>query len=105
MKCGVFKVVDIMVRTKIFNIYVDEQACVVKNNVVVHNIDRWPKSIQGFQISTRFPLINHMHPSNSSKWVPNVILSWVVGQQISFAMEALMQDEINKTSSHIELLD
>ncbi len=40
MKCGVFKVVDIMVRTKIFNIYVDEQACVVKNNVVVHNIDR-----------------------------------------------------------------
>jgi hypothetical protein len=31
-----------MVRTKVSNIYVDEQAYVVKDNGVVHNIDRWP---------------------------------------------------------------
>jgi hypothetical protein len=49
--------------------------------------------------------MNLKHLGSSSKWVPNVILSWVVGQQISSAMEALMQDESNKTSSHIELLD
>jgi len=42
VKCGVLKDVDIVVRTKVSNIYVDEQACVVKNNGVVHNIYQWP---------------------------------------------------------------
>jgi hypothetical protein len=40
VKCGLLKDVDIMVRTKVSNIYVDEQAYVVKDNGVVHNIDR-----------------------------------------------------------------
>jgi hypothetical protein len=39
VKCGVLKDDDIMVRIKVSNIYVDEQACVVKDNGVVHNID------------------------------------------------------------------
>jgi hypothetical protein len=39
VKCGVLKDDDIMARTKVSNIHVDEQACVVKNNGVVHNID------------------------------------------------------------------
>jgi hypothetical protein len=42
--------------------------------------------------------MNLAHYGNSSKWVPNVVLSWVVGQYISSTMEALMQDEMNKTS-------
>jgi hypothetical protein len=49
--------------------------------------------------------MNLLYLNNSSKWVPNVVLYWVVGQWMSFAMEALMQDEMNKTSSHIKLLD
>jgi len=40
VKCGLLKDVDIMVRTKVSNICVDEQAYVVKGNGVVHNIDR-----------------------------------------------------------------
>jgi len=40
--------------------------------------------------------MNLGHLGSSSKWVPKVILSWVVGQQISYVVEALMQDEINK---------
>jgi hypothetical protein len=40
VKFGVLKDVDIMVRTKTSNIYVDEQACVVKNNDVAHSIDQ-----------------------------------------------------------------
>ncbi len=49
--------------------------------------------------------MNHMHIGNLGKWVPKVALSLVVGQQISSTMEALMQDEMTKTSSHMELLD
>jgi hypothetical protein len=36
VKCGVLKGVDIVVRIRVFSIYV--QACVVKNNDVVHGI-------------------------------------------------------------------
>jgi hypothetical protein len=39
VKYKVPKDVGIMVRTKVFGIYVGEQTCVVKNNGVVHNID------------------------------------------------------------------
>jgi hypothetical protein len=39
VKCEVPKDADIMIRTWVFNIYVGEQTCVVKNNGVVHNID------------------------------------------------------------------
>jgi hypothetical protein len=38
VKCGVLKGVDIVVRIRVFRIYVDKQACVVKNNDVVHGI-------------------------------------------------------------------
>lgn len=34
VKCGVLKDVDIMVRTKVYINFVDEQACVIKNNGV-----------------------------------------------------------------------
>jgi hypothetical protein len=38
VKCGVLKGVDIVVRIRVFSIHVDKQACVVKNNDVVHGI-------------------------------------------------------------------
>jgi hypothetical protein len=39
VKCGVAKGIDIVARTKVCGIYVDEHAYVVKNNGVVHNIN------------------------------------------------------------------
>jgi hypothetical protein len=39
VKCGVANDIDIAARTKVCGIYVDEQAYVVKNNDVVHNIN------------------------------------------------------------------
>jgi hypothetical protein len=39
VKCGVAKDIDIVARTKVCGIHVDEQAYVVKNNGVVHNIN------------------------------------------------------------------
>jgi hypothetical protein len=49
--------------------------------------------------------MNHMHIGNLGKWVPKVTLFLVVGQRISSTMATLMQDEMNKASSHMELLD
>jgi hypothetical protein len=34
--------------------------------------------------------MNLLYPNNLGKWVPNVVISWVLGQWILFAMEALM---------------
>jgi hypothetical protein len=39
VKCGVAKDIDIVAKTKVCDIYVDEQVYVVKNNGVVHNIN------------------------------------------------------------------
>jgi hypothetical protein len=39
VKCGVAKDIDIVAITKVCGFYVDEQAYVIKNNGVVHNIN------------------------------------------------------------------
>jgi hypothetical protein len=38
VKCGVLKGVNLVVRIRVFSIYVDKQACLVKNNDAVHGI-------------------------------------------------------------------
>lgn len=60
VKCEMAKDIDIVAMTKVCGIYVDEQAYVVKNNGVVHNINFLLsiKLIPMTLVLPRFPYFN-----------------------------------------------